>query len=386
MLLPDVARLPSLAEILKNDYFNLPLPTIAQFLKRLPLQSAEDKEKFFGGLHEKLRGLPGSVVAVQLLPLLLSRYVFMEITARRCLLPHLLVPQSSLPPPSTSLQPILPLPLYLEHLVPHLKLLFSVPDTCVRLTLLEHWPHYVPHLSRETLAQDLLPFLLLGMRDIDPIIVESTLRCLADLVPILGPEVVVGSSNRSKIFSDGSPGKRSKANSDEARANNQMVLNYLASRKVDEDKVEEIHIADNEDWDKWNDEDDAMSSDNFKVEEKTKDCEDDRDDEYEVGKSELYTGTSFTSNVDKIIKNIEDLDIMKLDIKVTKPKTDKVEDVDFFADMTPVIVKGSSSLEKFEEKLARETNSPEKTGGFNLGKFAAPDDDEEADWGDEDWE
>ena len=65
--------------------------------------------------------------------------------------------------------------------------------------------------------------------------------------------------------------------------------------------------------------------------------------------------SEFTSNVDKMIKNISDLDIMKLDIKVPRAKTDKVEDVDFFADMKPVIVKGSNALKEFEEKLAKET-------------------------------
>merc|ERR1719431_1972693 len=124
MLLPDVARLPSLNTVLENEYFNLPFPSIVQFLKSLPLQSQESKVQFFTSLHEKLRILPSSVVALQLLPLLLSRYVFMDPTARACLLPHLLVPQSSTtPPPSTS--PLLPLPKYLAHLVPHLKLLFS---------------------------------------------------------------------------------------------------------------------------------------------------------------------------------------------------------------------------------------------------------------------
>ena len=93
--------------------------------------------------------------------------------------------------------------------------------------------------------------------------------------------------------------------------------------------------------------------------------------------------SEFPSNVDKMIKNISDLDIMKLDIKVPKAKTDKVEDVDFFADMKPVIVKGSSALEEFEEKLAKETESPAKAA-VAVEKFAAPDDDAEADWGEED--
>ena len=69
-----------------------------------------------------------------------------------------------------------------------------------------------------------------------------------------------------------------------------------------------------------------------------------------------------------MIKNIQNLDIMKLDIKVNKAKTDKVEDVDFFADMKPVIVKGSTALEKFEEKLASGVSSK---GSHSGGKVCS---------------
>ena len=381
MLLPDVARLPSLNTVLENEYFNLPFPSIVQFLKSLPLQSQESKVQFFTSLHEKLRILPSSVVALQLLPLLLSRYVFMDHTARACLLPHLLVPQSQSPSPPT-VSPILPLSLYQVHLVPHLKLLFSVPDTCVRLTLLTHWPHYVHHLDKDTLTEDLLPSLLLGMRDTDPTIVSTTLRCLADLVPILGPEIVVG-TNRTKIFSDGSPGKKSEG---AILPGTNNLLSHTYSRVIKDmgGKIEDNNYAASDDWDDWNEEENEEVSDEETVKEYQND--------FNIRTPEMFKespvkerSSEFTSNVDKIIKNIEDLDIMKLDIKVTKAKTDKVEDVDFFADMKPVIVKESTALEKFEEKLAKE--SPAKTF-LGVEKFAAPDDDAEADWGEEDldWE
>ena len=70
--------------------------------------------------------------------------------------------------------------------------------------------------------------------------------------------------------------------------------------------------------------------------------------------------STLTSNVEMMIKNVEDLDIMKLDVKVSKLKTDvKVEDVDFFADMKPDIPKAASALEQFEEKL-KIVESPKK--------------------------
>ena len=75
-----------------------------------------------------------------------------------------------------------------------------------------------------------------------------------------------------------------------------------------------------------------------------------------------------TSNVEKMIKNVGDLDIMKLDVKVSKLKTDKVEDVDFFADMKPDIPKAASALEQFEEKL-KINDSPKKHSLLVLTKY-----------------
>ena len=67
--------------------------------------------------------------------------------------------------------------------------------------------------------------------------------------------------------------------------------------------------------------------------------------------TETLRGVDITSNVAKLLKNVEDLDIMKLDIKVSKTKSDKLEDIDFFADMTPQITRKVSSLDKFEAQL-----------------------------------
>ena len=210
MLLPDVSRLPSLDTVLAQPYFQQSYLTVVTFLRDLPLHSPAEREAFLISLPDLLRQLPPSVVGLQLTPLLLSRFVLMDATAREKLLPHLLCPKQSsnsdTSPPPGNLQPILPLEEFQEHVVPQLRTMFLVPDTQVRLTLLRHFPNYCRAVDRDTLIDDILPALLLGLKDTNSQLVSATLRALADLVPILGPEVVVG-SNRTKIFSDGSPGK-----------------------------------------------------------------------------------------------------------------------------------------------------------------------------------
>ena len=57
----------------------------------------------------------------------------------------------------------------------------------------------------------------------------------------------------------------------------------------------------------------------------------------------------------KLLKNVEELDIMKLDVKVSKKNSAKLKDgcgdIDYFADMTPQIIRKASSLDKFEAQL-----------------------------------
>jgi hypothetical protein len=81
-----------------------------------------------------------------------------------------------------------------------------------------HFTSYCRLFSSHVLEDEILPQLLLGMRDTSDEMVSSTLRALADLVPILGARIVV-SKNRRKVFCDGSPGEQILAKSMSARSN-----------------------------------------------------------------------------------------------------------------------------------------------------------------------
>lgn len=49
--------------------------------------------------------------------------------------------------------------------------------------------------SNEVLTNQILPQLLLGIKDTNDQLVGATLRCLADLVPVLGSSIVIGKKN-----------------------------------------------------------------------------------------------------------------------------------------------------------------------------------------------
>jgi SCY1-like protein 3 len=70
--------------------------------------------------------------------------------------------------------------------------------------LLKHFCHYRHGFSVDQLQHHILPELLVGIKDNDDILVASTLRALADLVPVLGAATVIG-GKRGKLFTDGRP-------------------------------------------------------------------------------------------------------------------------------------------------------------------------------------
>ena len=146
LLLPDIRRIPSSKDILQDAYFQQSFVKIFQFLVKFPVQPEEEKEKFFQTVTGKLKCLSPETVATHLVPHLLSRYIMIDSRAQDDLIPNILTPQSDSVP--AGLDPILPLHLYLSHVVPQLKLLFSVPDTNIRLTLLRILPNFVNHIPK----------------------------------------------------------------------------------------------------------------------------------------------------------------------------------------------------------------------------------------------
>lgn len=189
---------PKLSAVLLHPYFNHEFVLIHSFLFELPLKSIQQKQDFFTGLIDRLRYFDEEVVGAQLATDLLSRMVLLDPTAQLCVTPYVLKTRTS------DTAALFSAGAYKKYIMPQILRMFRLRDAQIRLILLEYFMEYVRLLDKAELEEAILPHLLLGMNDTNDVLVAKTLRCLADLIPILGSAAVIG-GQRSRLFSDGRP-------------------------------------------------------------------------------------------------------------------------------------------------------------------------------------
>lgn len=195
----NITLRPKLSAILLHPFFNHEFVLIHSFLTELPLKNPQEKQQFFTNLIERLRQFDEEIVAKQLIGFLLSRMVLLDTTAHLCVTPFVLRPRTD-----DNFAALFGATIFTKYIVPRLMNIFYVRDAQIRLILLEYFKHYIRYVAADDLQEQLLPQLLVGIKDTNDVLVAATLRCLADLVPILGSAVVIG-RNRGRIFADGRP-------------------------------------------------------------------------------------------------------------------------------------------------------------------------------------
>lgn len=155
----NVAMRPKLSAILLHPLFNHDFILIHSFLTELPLKSPQAKMEFFTGLVDRLRTFDPETVAEQMGSLLLSRIVLLDTTAQLCVTPYVLRPKAD------DLSPgLFAARIFSGYIIPRIQQVFCVQDAQIRLTLLEHFPDYVPYFSKEDLKEQILP--QVGFQDV----------------------------------------------------------------------------------------------------------------------------------------------------------------------------------------------------------------------------
>lgn len=102
----DAGIRPNLSIILLHSYFNQDFVLIHSFLSELPLKNQLEKQSFFTSLVDRLRQFDETVIATELIDLILSRIVLLDETAKLCVLPFVLQPRNDCESTSTPITPI----------------------------------------------------------------------------------------------------------------------------------------------------------------------------------------------------------------------------------------------------------------------------------------
>lgn len=442
---------PSLSAILQHSYFNQDFMLVHSFLSELPLKNQIEKQTFFTGLVERLRAFDESVIGSELIDLVLSRIVLLDETAKLCVLPFVLQPHNDSEPNSTPIAPIFSPKTFTKFVAPKINQLFLVRDIQIRLVLLEYFPAYMDHFeSKDVLTKQILPQLLLGIKDVNDELVAATLRCLAELVPILGSSVVIG-SNRRRIFADGKPngaiekldlapsvkwtGARSITpvmngagisadivstsplltdNGGDVSDSFALIVNShttmvdvnvsdrdLMPERLSPDGAdagrEDLQLGneqndfDEDGWSDWETEQQPNDVENETIRENEKYGNDNNETlaitrEYQRNIS--VSSSNSTAANDSFIKDVKDIEIKPINNQLNN------EIDDFFKDMEPVIAKSSSTLTDLTNRITIE-NNPEQSNGkeakIDQNRFAVTIDDnalDDAGWDNEtsDWD
>ncbi|KAK6641111.1 hypothetical protein RUM44_012813 [Polyplax serrata] len=351
----------NLSDVFHHPVFNHDFIKIYKFLCDLPLKTSVEKENFFRELTEQLFELPEQVIASQLTSLLLSRVVLLDSTAQKYLLPVVLQPKLDDKQDRIAL---FSEGVFKHFVIPKLLKIFCVRDVQIRIILLNNFHLFCHVFTTEQLRNQVLPELLVGIKDVNDDLVSLTLKALSQLVLLLGATTVIG-GKRAKLFTDGRPKsgvvEPIKVTKETKNKNNQSLAKPRTAAPFRDNGLPERPSPDGGE--------DKSSS--LSVEET--DCDTEHWSDWELSTEKKAPEISSVSVLDvsverppELPKNEEPIndvsEITFLDVKTIPKEEARGKEIDFFHDMEPVISKTqilnvNPSKTKFDvESAGPETN------------------------------
>ncbi|XP_071155177.1 protein-associating with the carboxyl-terminal domain of ezrin-like [Mytilus edulis] len=198
----DPKQRPKLHTFLEDKIFSNDLLSLSTFLHHITLKNKDEREDFYRNLLQRLQSLPEETVGKHLVKPLLCRFVLLDKTAREIVAPHILTPLRDFSngrlAQRREITPVFSESIYRSCVIPELYKAFCCHEINIRTLLLKYFPCYVDLFDKEKLEDIIFPQILLGIRDTNEELAALSLHCLADMIPILGRDVVIG--GRSKTY------------------------------------------------------------------------------------------------------------------------------------------------------------------------------------------
>lgn len=329
----DTNKHSSLQGILRQPYFNHDFINIHSYLTELAVKNSISKQEFFSNLSERLKAFDEEIVANQLGNLLLSRIVLLDTTAKLCFTKQMFCPRGE-----TTDDGLFSPQTFAKYLIPKVKLQFGELDSQIRIALLEYFPTYVDLFSKEDLTE-ILPLLLLGLKDTNDFLVSRTLYCMAELVPLLGATSVVG-SDRTRIFSDGRPQgpDTTTTNYQEARSITPVLSGSTLSENLDAVDLSGSFKLPQRMSPEGMDDDEipTVASEVGDLSGPEVDEDWNWDGQQRQSKNDGGPNSTLAQTRPILLDSLDELDIKSQNFKVVKIQ-EQEEEFDFFHDMKPVI-------------------------------------------------
>ncbi|XP_065885969.1 protein-associating with the carboxyl-terminal domain of ezrin-like [Dysidea avara] len=204
-------------QVLRKPWLQNELTDIVEFLEQLTVKKSDEKSEFFRSLPARLLSLLSQTLCRHIVPLLLTPLVMGEPAAQQYLWKHLFTP--AVGDRRHHFHPDIVCPLILEsdyrrHVFSHIISLLESREGHIRQVLLENLDGFSSICTGDDMETIVLPQVLIGLQETDDDLVAATLQGLSKMVPILGADVVMGTTRRS-IFVNTRPKTPSNAVSSE---------------------------------------------------------------------------------------------------------------------------------------------------------------------------
>lgn len=195
---------PTMSEVLDTAVMSSEYILIINFLQSVTLKNLNEKTNFFKELIPRIRNscISDELIAKRIAKLLLSPAILAENVAVDHVIPRLLTPI----PSRRQLQSdgLISSSMFARYVIPQIVDLLEIKMVHVRLVLLNNFSRFVHMFEMSVLKDTVLPDILLGLHDSNNQIIKASLHALAESVPVVGGDIIVG-TEREKIFSFGMP-------------------------------------------------------------------------------------------------------------------------------------------------------------------------------------